>query len=74
MRLPVLFSVAAPLLSCSPARAWLTDADRFCKHRLEDNLIPQDDASYKRDNSRPIRYVYKIKRDELFEDLFHTLA
>lgn len=55
------------------AVAWLTDADRFFRHRLEDNIIPQNDASYLRDRSRPIRYIYAIKRDPLFEDLFDTL-
>ncbi len=54
--------------------AWLTDNGKFLKHRLEDNLIPQNDATYLRDNSRPIRYVYEINRDYLFEDLFNTLA
>jgi ElaB/YqjD/DUF883 family membrane-anchored ribosome-binding protein len=56
------------------AVSWLTDNGKFFKHRLEDNLIPQDDATYLRDASRPIRYVYQIKRDPLFEDLFNTLA
>lgn len=55
------------------AVAWLTGADTFMKHRLEDNIIPQDDATYLRDSSRSIRYVYEIKRDQLFEDLFNTL-
>ncbi len=56
------------------AIAWLTDNGKFLKHRLEDNLIPQDDATYLRDSSRPIRYIYEINRDYLFEDLFNTLA
>ena len=56
------------------AVAWLTDGEKFTKHRLEDNLIPQDDGTYQIDATRPIRYVYMIKRDQLFEDLFETLT
>jgi inosine-uridine nucleoside N-ribohydrolase len=56
------------------AISWLTDNGKFFKHRLEDNLIPQDDATYLRDSSRPIRYIYEINRDYLFEDLFNTLT
>ena len=56
------------------AVSWLTGADRFTKHRLEDNIIPQEGGTYLRDASRSIRYVYQIKRDLLFEDLFHVLS
>jgi len=56
------------------AVSWLTEADRFTKHRLEDNIIPQEGGTYLRDASRSIRYVYQIKRDLLFEDLFHVLS
>lgn len=56
------------------AVSWLTGADRFTRHRLEDNFIPQDGGTYLRDASRSIRYVYQIKRDLLFEDLFHVLS
>lgn len=56
------------------AVGWLTNNGKFFKHRLEDNIIPQDDATYLRDSSRSICYVYEINRDYLFEDLFNTLA
>lgn len=57
------------------AVSWLTCTENnFFRFRQEDNLIPQDDATYQRDPSRPISYVYMVKRDELFEDLFKTLS
>lgn len=56
------------------AVAWLTDADRFFKHRLETNLIAEDGGHYTADPSCPIRYVYQVKRDALFEDLFNTIG
>ncbi len=56
------------------AVAWLLD-DKFMSDRLVPSPIPQYDHHYSFDEGRhPIRYVYNINRDVLFEDLFKTLA
>lgn len=56
------------------AVAWLLDGE-FMLDRLEHSPIPEYDDRYAFDNTRHfIRYVYHIRRDQLFEDLFRTLA
>jgi inosine-uridine nucleoside N-ribohydrolase len=56
------------------AVAWLLGGD-FMLDRLEPSPIPQYDHHYAFNKTRhPIRYVYHIHRDALFEDLFRTLA
>jgi hypothetical protein len=56
------------------AVAWLLDGD-FMYDRIEPSPIPEYDHYYAFDKTRhPIRYVYHINRDALFEDLFRTLA
>lgn len=55
------------------AVAWLLPG--FMEDRLEASPIFQYDHHYSFDKSRhPMRYVYHIHRDELFEDLFRKLA
>ncbi len=55
------------------AVAWLLDGD-FEKDCLIHSPIPEYDNHYAFDSSRHlIRYVYHIKRDNLFEDLFVKL-
>jgi inosine-uridine nucleoside N-ribohydrolase len=56
------------------AVAWLLDGE-FMLDRLEPSPIPEYDHHYAFNKTRhPIRYVYHINRDALFEDLFRTLA
>lgn len=56
------------------AVAWLLDGDLMLD-RIEHSPIPQYDHHYSIDRTRhPIRYVYHIKRDELFKVLFDTLS
>lgn len=56
------------------AVAWLLDGD-FMLDRLEHSPIPEYDGRYAFDKTRHlIRYVYHIKRDKLFEDLFIKLS
>ncbi|HKL80006.1 MAG TPA: nucleoside hydrolase [Mobilitalea sp.] len=55
------------------AVAWLLDGD-FMEDRLEHSPIPEYDDKYAFDKNRHfIRYVYNIKRDNLFGDLFDKL-
>lgn len=56
------------------AVAWVM-GERFVRDRLEPSPILQYDHHYSFDKCRhPIRYVYAIERDQLFEDLFKKLA
>lgn len=56
------------------AVAWLLDGD-FMDDRLEHSPIPEYDDKYAFDKTRHfIRYVYRIKRDNLFGDLFYKLS
>lgn len=56
------------------AVAWLLDGD-FTLDRLERSPIPQYDHHYSFDKTRHfIKYVYHIKRDNLFGDLFTKLG
>ena len=56
------------------AVAWLLDGN-FMLDRIEPSPIPEYDHHYAFDKTRhPIRYVFHIERDALFEDLFQTLA
>lgn len=57
------------------AVAWLLNEDgKFMKDRLIPSPIPEYDGHYAQDKNRHfVRYVYEIKRTELFEDLFRTL-
>jgi len=56
------------------AVGWLLGGD-FMLDRLEPSPIPQYDHRYSFDRTRHlIRYVYHIKRDNLFGDLFTKLA
>lgn len=56
------------------AVAWLLDG-KFMADYLTPTPIPQYDNHYSFDNRRhPMRYVYHINRDALFEDLFKKLA
>ena len=55
------------------AVAWLL-GDAFMLDRIEPSPIPEYDHHYAFCKTRhPIRYVYHINRDALFEDLFKTL-
>lgn len=58
------------------AVAWLlNDKRQFMSDRLEHSPIPQYDHHYAADHSRHmIQYVYRIKRDALFADLFEKLT
>ncbi len=57
------------------AVAWLMNEEgRFMRDRLIPAPIPQYDQEYARNEDRHlIRYVYRIYRDKLFEDLFEKL-
>lgn len=56
------------------AVAWLLDGD-FMEESLIHSPIPEYDDRYAFDNNRHfIKYVYHIKRDNLFADLFKKLA
>ena len=56
------------------AVAWLLDGD-FMEDHLCPGPIPQYDHHYSFDPNRHfIRYVYHIKRDELFKALFEVLV
>jgi len=56
------------------AVAWLLEGE-FMFDRLEPSPIPEYDHHYAFNKTRhPIRYVYAIDRDALFQDLFTTLA
>lgn len=56
------------------AVAWLLDGD-FEEDCLIHSLIPEYDNRYAFDNNRHfIKYVYHIKRDKLFADLFAKLS
>lgn len=56
------------------AVAWLLDGD-FMRERLEHSPIPEYDDKWGFDKTRHfIKYVYAIKRDALFEDLFYKLT
>ena len=58
------------------AVAWLfNEGERFMKSYLIPSPIPQYDFHYSFDPARhPIRYVYHIKRDPLFTELFTKIA
>lgn len=56
------------------AVAWLLDGD-FMDDRLEHAPIPEYDGHWAFDRNRHLyKYVYHIKRDNLFADLFEKLA
>ncbi len=56
------------------AVAWLLDGE-FMRDRLEYSPIPEYDDHYAFSKTRHlIKYVYEIRRDFLFEDLFKTLV
>lgn len=56
------------------AVAWLLDGD-FMEDCLIHSPIPEYDARYAVDQNRHfIKYVYHVKRDNLFEDLFAKLG
>lgn len=58
------------------AIAWLLNEDaKFMQDRLIPSPIPEYDKHYAvNENRHFIKYVYKINRDALFEDLFRTLG
>lgn len=58
------------------AVAWLLDeTETFMKSKLIHSPIPEYDFHYAQDDTRHfIRYVYQLKRDLLFEDLFQKLT
>lgn len=58
------------------AVAWLlNDGWQFMREKLIPAPIPTYEAHYVLDDTRPlIKYIPKINRDRLFEDLFETLA
>ena len=58
------------------AVAWLlNDDERFMRDRLIHAPIPEYDHHYARSENRHfVKYVWSIKRDLLFEDLFEKLA
>lgn len=57
------------------AVAWLlNDENRFLRSRLIPSPIPNDDGTWSTPADRHlIRYVYDVRRDALFTDLFSTL-
>lgn len=56
------------------AVAWLLD-DQFMFERFEPSPIPEYDNKWGFDKTRhPVKYVYGINRDLLFEDLFDKLS
>lgn len=56
------------------AVGWLLD-EEFMQDRLEHSPIPEYDDKWSFDKRRHfIKYVYKINRDKLFEDLFKKLT
>lgn len=84
-----LYSHATAVAQCHTARrtwtrtiwdvtavAWLlNENENLMRHKLIPCPIPQFDRQYGFDESRrPIRYVFWIDRDALFEDLFDTLG
>ena len=58
------------------AVAWLLDEDgKFMQDRLIHSPIPEYDKHYAiNENRHFIKYVYKINRDALFDDLFRVLG
>lgn len=57
------------------AAAWLIGGGRFLRSRLEIAPMPGYDNRYEPNpEGRPIRYVYEVHRDALFEDLFEKLT
>lgn len=58
------------------AVAWLlNEEDKFMQDRLIHSLVPEYDKHYAYDDNRHfIKYVYRINRDALFEDLFQVLG
>lgn len=58
------------------AVAWLlNDNDRFMRHTLMHSPVPEYDHRYSQDIRRHFyRYVYDVKRDTLFEELFKKLT
>ena len=58
------------------AVAWLLNEDeKFMKDRLIPSPIPEYDMHYAvNENRHFIKYVYKLNRDALFEDLFRVLG
>lgn len=58
------------------AVAWLLNEEEcFMRHKLISCPVPRYDRQYGfYENRRPIRYVFWIDRDALFEDLFNTLG
>ena len=55
---------------------WLLNRDgSFMQDKLIPTPIPQYDHHYSQDSRRPLcRYVYMVRRDALFADLFGRLA
>lgn len=58
------------------AVAWIVnDGERFMREKLIPAPIPEYDGHYAfNDHRHFIKYIYKIHRDNLFEELFNTLA
>ncbi len=58
------------------AVAWLLDTEnKFMESRLIPSPIPEYNHEYSYEQDRHlIRYVYRINRDELFDDLFRVLG
>ena len=58
------------------AVAWLLDTEgKFMESRLIPSPIPEYNREYTYDENRHlIRYVYRINRDELFDELFRVLG
>lgn len=58
------------------AVAWLVnDGEKLMKSYVTPSPLPEYDGTYALDENRyPIRYVYKINRDALFEKLFDCLT
>ena len=56
--------------------AWIMNWEgKFMADKLIPTPIPQYDHHYSMDSRRPFcRYVYSIRRDPLFADLFSRLA
>ena len=57
------------------AVAWVIDGNKFMKSYLIPSPIPQYDNHYSFDPTRhPIRYVYHIRRDPLYYELFTKIT
>ena len=63
-----------PLWDVTAVGWLLNDGDRYMDSRVIPARLPSYDGGYEAPGGKAIRYVYKIKRDELMTDLFRKLS